>query len=367
MIEKLSRKNDFSYIATYNRRRMFLDDSDSDSSTLNFVRRIQREQLEIIVNEKFELFKFLEHDCDVCLEIRPLTARACCNYHVCNECLSNYIAAQVNEKSDKIIIECLNCDKFMSTTEIRLRLKYSTFNKEEKLFMKRLHEASIKRDQYLCPNCGTVLNVKKSSNLKHERKYAIENECNFCGFKTCSRCRSPLHEGIKCKDYIRGDKSMVAWAKGDSETRMATKCPGCKRWFQKSDGCDHMTCSHCNTQFYYSCGCRYYENIPGIGRDILGSHSSKLGVLGCRENFLKGHPVIRKTIRGGVLAGVVTVAAPVAVPIGAVVGGGFIVGYAWYRAGKGIRNFARKRTEERCARRRERMEWDPRQGNFYLL
>ncbi|KAJ7787910.1 hypothetical protein B0H14DRAFT_2951272 [Mycena olivaceomarginata] len=33
-------------------------------------------------------------------------------------------------------------------------------------------------------------------------------------------------------------------------------CPGCKTPFQKSDGCNHMTCMSpgCNTHFCYLCG-----------------------------------------------------------------------------------------------------------------
>jgi hypothetical protein len=42
------------------------------------------------------------------------------------------------------------------------------------------------------------------------------------------------------------------------------QCPKCKRWIEKNQGCDHMTCK-CGCEFCYRCGkkgCNYNCKIP---------------------------------------------------------------------------------------------------------
>jgi len=44
------------------------------------------------------------------------------------------------------------------------------------------------------------------------------------------------------KDFISGTK--------------CKQCPGCKKWVEKNDGCDHITCL-CGYEFCYRCGGKY--------------------------------------------------------------------------------------------------------------
>ena len=66
-------------------------------------------------------------------------------------------------------------------------------------------------------------------------------------------------------------------------------------FIQRSLGCDHMTCSRCDTSFCYRCG----ENYRGF--KLLGNHFSRLSPFGCRYNFMPDAPHLRRLIRGAVL------------------------------------------------------------------
>ena len=174
------------------------------------IKKMQHEQLYITVNEKYTLLPWCAKVCQICYELKALTDRPCCDFVACNECLATYVASQLTECSDKIVIECINCKKVMPTTEVALRLKFSTFNDAKDLFLKRLKEASLKPGQYLCPNCGTCLEAMKSklvAKSKKEESMAYETECHFCSFRTCSRCRAPWHEGLTCKKYMEGKRT----------------------------------------------------------------------------------------------------------------------------------------------------------------
>ena len=66
-------------------------------------------------------------------------------------------------------------------------------------------------------------------------------------------------------------------------------------WIEKTSGCNHMTCSRCNTEFCYVCGDRYLQV------KFLGGHESRFSVLGCRFSLLPRYPPLRMLIRGLIL------------------------------------------------------------------
>uniref|UniRef100_A0A8D2NC35 RING-type domain-containing protein n=2 Tax=Zonotrichia albicollis TaxID=44394 RepID=A0A8D2NC35_ZONAL len=66
---------------------------------------------------------------------------------------------------------------------------------------------------------------------------------------------------------------------------------------QRTEGCDHMTCSQCNTNFCYRCGERYRQ------LRFFGDHTSNLSIFGCKYRYLPERPHLRRLVRGSVCAG----------------------------------------------------------------
>ena len=261
--------------------------------------------------------------CAVCCEHRFLSQRSCCGYAICAECLAAYVSSRILDIPDAVAMQCPNCPQHLSRKEVELRLKYSLFTQAGELYDRRMKEVLLSPDQYLCPHCSHCLPLYKKgleSKLKL-RSDKYRQQCPNCGSLSCSRCRTNWHPSVSCKENRIGDRLVKKWAEGDaqsSQQRNATKCPGCTRWYQKIDGCDHMSCNKCSTEFCYACGGRYRSF------KFLGSHNSKLSVLGCKMNFLREHPVLRKTVRGSLFTGGVLIT-PVVVPLAVVVGGGALV------------------------------------------
>src|SRR6218665_3433011 len=65
-------------------------------------------------------------------------------------------------------------------------------------------------------------------------------------------------------------------------------------FIQRSTGCDHMTCSQCNTHFCYQCGEKFREF------KFIGNHYSRLSIFGCKYLYDKEKPVQRKLVRGSI-------------------------------------------------------------------
>jgi len=79
-----------------------------------------------------------------------------------------------------------------------------------------------------------------------------ETDFCFCGSDLCVECGQRMHPGVSCeilKEYLEGD--------GDDSLaliRDLTKnCPKCHTPIMKKEGCNHMTCTQCNTQFCWFC------------------------------------------------------------------------------------------------------------------
>ncbi|KAM4680058.1 E3 ubiquitin-protein ligase RNF217 isoform 3-T3 [Amazona ochrocephala] len=131
------------------------------------------------------------------------------------------------------------------------------------------------------------------------RRYlSSQIQCPSCQFVWCFKCHSPWHEGVNCKEYKKGDKLLRHWANEiEHGQRNAQKCPKCKIHIQRTEGCDHMTCSQCNTNFCYRCGERYRQ------LRFFGDHTSNLSIFGCKYRYLPERPHLRRLVRGSVCAG----------------------------------------------------------------
>ena len=45
-----------------------------------------------------------------------------------------------------------------------------------------------------------------------------------------------------------------------SKKRFIKKCPNCRIWTEKNEGCNHMTCAECKFQWCWLCGEKYSLN-----------------------------------------------------------------------------------------------------------
>jgi len=234
----------------------------------------------------------LFHFCSICLESvnknRTSTHRQC-NAVFCNSCLGAYVRLQITQGKWKL--ECANCNSLLPEHVIQRFLQDYPLLQEH--FTRLMADAHTDPFVKTCPNCCALNRVKKERTK--------QTMCPECHFEWCFGCHAPWHKGMSCKDFKRGSKLFKAWTKDTTEgAKNARRCPKCKVFIQRLEGCDHMSCPRCRTQFCYLCG----ERI--VHSKILGGHWSIYSVLGCRYIYKQDHPVQRKIIRGFLLSVVLT-------------------------------------------------------------
>ena len=222
--------------------------------------------------------------CSICLEDvneNRTTSHRQCDANFCDSCFGAYIRLQITQ--GKWELECANCSLLLSEEIIQRFLQDYPLLQEH--FARLLADAYTDPLVKTCPNCCVLTRAKKE-----QTKHVV---CSECHFDWCFSCHAPWHKGMNCKDFKRGSKLFKAWTKSTTEgAKNARRCPKCKIFIQRLEGCDQMSCPRCRTQFCYLCG----ERI--VHSRILGGHWSIYSVLGCRYIYKQNQPVQRKIIRG---------------------------------------------------------------------
>ena len=198
--------------------------------------------------------------CIFCIEdfvqnpiINPLLE---CGKFIHGECFINYIDKELNnnhfpircpfctendrhEINYKIVMDCLlinNKDNLAIKLE-NISLNYLAQNNPDEISF--------------CPTAGCDYMCFYDKNEYHL-------ECPLCQKSYCLKCKTEWHENITCEENqlsIKGIKNQESEIIFEEYVKGCNfkKCPKCKRWVEKTEGCDHVICL-CGTHFCYSCG-----------------------------------------------------------------------------------------------------------------
>ena len=63
------------------------------------------------------------------------------------------------------------------------------------------------------------------------------------GHKCCYICLKDWHGKAECDEEL--DKDFQIW----KENKIIKRCPQCKFYTEKNEGCNHMTCAECQYQW----------------------------------------------------------------------------------------------------------------------
>lgn len=261
------------------------------------------DNFELFLHERSELK--LDIPCKVCYYSTDIYTRPCCNLAVCSSCMSSYITEKIKNSELKIKCPNSNCNKLLSKDEIALEIDENLLKKFNQYLVDFNNEINIKT----CPQCCHIMKLDiKLFKRKKTKKHPTKVKCEECSFDWCFECHAPWHENISCKQYKKSDKSFKQWTKeytDKSDQINARRCPECKTFIQRSDGCQHMICSKCSVSFCYDCGDKY-RSIK-----YLGDHKSKYSIIGCKKLLFADKPILRKLVRGGLFSLGYIVAPPI--------------------------------------------------------
>ena len=187
-------------------------------------------------------------ECGICAEKIEYAdiykVKLSCGHNFCVDCWENYLQEKINN-ANVAKISCMQhgCSVVLNKDFIKkildkddaLIAKYEKFLERQKVLM------SNKKVKFCpIPDCDGYAEKKDNKYVK----------CNF-GHDFCFDCLKQPHGKKKCDEII--DADFEEWKKH----KIVKRCPNCKIWTEKNEGCNHMTCVECQFQWCWLCQKKY--------------------------------------------------------------------------------------------------------------
>ncbi|KAI3897332.1 hypothetical protein MKW92_047001 [Papaver armeniacum] len=196
--------------------------------------------------------------CEICMEAKPTSemrkSTIKCSHIYCFECIARHIAAKIQDNITQITCLEFNCKETLEPHLCRDIIPGQVFDRWENALCESLILASHK---IYCPfkDCSAMLvNDDDGAIIR-------ESECPHCRRLFCAQCKVPWHSDLDCSEYQdmkRGGQEDMLLIKL-AEKQKWRRCPRCKYYVEKKDGCLHITC-RCKHEFCYSCGVNWHQS-----------------------------------------------------------------------------------------------------------
>ena len=169
-----------------------------------------------------------------------------CGHIYCTQCWINYLKTLITEaKVEKIKCMEHKCKEILPEEFILKHIendkntvdKYNKFKKRAEI----INDPNKK--QCPKPDCDSFLQKPKSKKVRTAK-------CEK-GHQFCFDCLRPPHGNSSCEEVL--EKDFKIWSKG----KIIKKCPKCKIYTEKNEGCNHMTCTSCKYQWCWLCEGEY--------------------------------------------------------------------------------------------------------------
>jgi IBR domain, a half RING-finger domain len=170
---------------------------------------------------------------------------------VCRECFKAHLRYEVHEAGNVTKLHCPctdeeggECKVPVPDEVVRELVDAETWDRVVRLRALREDESSR---ECPFPGCGHVQRGSKDAPIM---------ECGSCHRSYCffhATAHEPTSEA--CRKYkldrLKDEQQTAALM-----DEIAMRCPGCQRPVEKNNGCNHMTCSNCGTEWCWLCGCK---------------------------------------------------------------------------------------------------------------
>ena len=215
----------------------------NSQTDLSFIREIKFDE-KISIKER--------NKCEICLELfenSKLYECEICKFHFCGECLYDHIETLIKEQKE-IICPNSKCQYIYKENFIMNLLSKNCKDNQKFNQLKNTYEKiKIKflvlsnPDKFIfCPITDCDGYGKKSSD-------SFRCICNH-GHTFCYRCGEFWHEDGNCPE----DRAVDELFEDFVNKLNMKRCPSCRFYIIKKDGCNHITCTYCKKEWCYICG-----------------------------------------------------------------------------------------------------------------
>lgn len=203
---------------------------------------------------------------DVLRASLPSSITATCNHppQTCRPCISSWISSRL-KTSGQGSLTCPQCTERLNDIEIKAFATPEIYEQYQFLVLRSTLSDNPEFHWCIGPGC--------QSGQLHADSNPIFR-CTQCSFHSCIEHKVPWHDGVTCTEYdasiVSRQREMEEAASKKKIKETSRQCPGknCGWRIEKNDGCDHMTCRKCNTEFCWL----YKTNYNDIRRDGNMAH-----------------------------------------------------------------------------------------------
>ncbi|KFK32508.1 hypothetical protein AALP_AA6G251700 [Arabis alpina] len=193
-------------------------------------------------------------DCEICVESKPVTESfriSGCSHSYCNDCVSKYIASKLQDNILSIECPVSGCSGHLEPDQCRLILPPQVFDR----WGDALCEAVVMRSKrFYCPykDCSALVFLDEA-----EQDKMRESECPHCNRMVCVACGTKWHPEVTCEEFQKlaeneRERDDILLKKM-AESKKWRRCPSCKFYIERSQGCLYIKC-RCGLAFCYNCG-----------------------------------------------------------------------------------------------------------------
>lgn len=209
--------------------------------------------------------------CKICLESVASSRIATvsgCSHAFCKECFKQLVRTCLKDKTFPIGCPEPGCDCKLDL-EGDIKPVFAA-KKEVKEYEQLLEVAAMscipEKDRFYCPNPACSALYQFTNNKVPARCKDVSRACHSCSQVFCMRCQVAWHDKLSCTAF----QALPAEERSSSadiqvhalaETENWKRCPSCRYFVERLEGCAFMAC-HCGCNFDYNTG-QPYEN--GIG------------------------------------------------------------------------------------------------------
>ncbi|XP_012527951.1 E3 ubiquitin-protein ligase RNF14 [Monomorium pharaonis] len=223
---------------------------------------------------------FEEHAGKNCVELEN------CGHVYCRDCMEKYTRIKITEHAIDLLCPMIDCKQKMDDIDIKALCPDLFFQYEENMLRVALDTMD---DAVYCPRISCQYPVIRNS----DDDAPICPACSYC---FCIYCHKSYHGHEPCEMTSAEIKKLIDEYKNSSDKKKkmlekkygrrqmqsvekyltieylqnnAKSCPKCRTLISKTDGCNKMTCTHCQSYFCWLCNKQIY------GYDHFHSASSQ--------------------------------------------------------------------------------------------
>ncbi|KAJ8092737.1 hypothetical protein PM082_007066 [Marasmius tenuissimus] len=193
-----------------------------------------------------------ESSCPICLTEVSNPVKLGCGHEYCTACLRHFFTADIKNFPIACVGDEATCMKPIALPTIQKFLTQSQFNTLLETAFTTHIERNPQTYRYCnTPDCRQIYGCVSNSSATAR---TTASRCPSCLATVCTKCHEEAHDGMTCEerriqaDPAEQERLNDAWARDAGVKR----CPSCRVWIEKTEGCNHMSC-RCGAHICWVC------------------------------------------------------------------------------------------------------------------